>query len=92
MVFGITSRDLSHHYDCFVELGDTNHTSPIWILKGLEPVMSGGDCFDEVHYIALGDSPEELLVWARLQGLSVAENSIRSAQDGKVGLQRRAQR
>ena len=77
MVFGITSRELSHHYDCFVKLEDTHHNPPIWLLKGLEPVMSGGDCYDEVHDIALGDSPEELLVWAGLHGLDVAENPIR---------------
>lgn len=84
MIFGITSRELSHHYDCFVEKADTHnmppswcrHIPPIWFLKGLEPVMSGGDCYDEVHDIALGDNPEELLVWAELHGLSVAEDPI----------------
>lgn len=75
MVFGVTGRELDHHYDCFVMMA--YHNPPIWLLKGLEPVMSGGDCFDEVHDLALGDSPEELLVWAELQGLSVAENPIR---------------
>ena len=75
MVFGTTGRELSHHYDCFVMMA--YHSPPIWLLKGLEPVMSGGDCYDEVHDLALGDNPEELLVWAELQGLSVAENSIR---------------
>lgn len=82
MVFGITSRELSHHYGCFVEKVNMpstwlRHNLPIWLLKGLEPIMSGGDCYDEVHDIALGDSPEELLVWAGLQGLSIAEDPLR---------------
>ena len=77
MVFDVTSRNLSHHYDCFVKLEDTHHNPPIWTLKGLEPVMYGGDCYDEVHALALGDSPEELLVWAGLHGLSIAEDPLR---------------
>lgn len=81
MIFDITRRELSHHHDCFVEKADhtippiwLRHLPSIWLLKGLEPVMSGGDCYDEVHDIAIGDSPEELLVWAELHGLGVAED------------------
>ena len=83
MIFDITRRELSHHYDCYVKKAGNmppiwlRHIPSIWLLKGLEPVMSGGDCYDEVHDLALGDSPEELLVWAGLQGLSVAEDPLR---------------
>jgi hypothetical protein len=76
MVFDTASgEELNCHYDCFVMMA--THDPSIWLLKGLEPVMSGGDCYDEVHVLALGNDPEELLVWAGLQGLSVAENPIR---------------
>lgn len=36
--------------------------------------MQGGDAFDEVHDLAAGDCPEELLMWAQLQGLDIAKN------------------
>ena len=84
MISGITSRELSHHYDCYVEKADNmppiwlRHIPSIWLLKSLEPVMPGGDCYDEVHDLAIGDSPEELLVWAGLQGLSAVEDPLRN--------------
>ena len=78
MVSGTTSREeLSHYYDCFVEEEKSRIKAPFWWLRGKEICVQGADVYDEIRDIAFGDSPEELLVWAGLQGLSVAENPVR---------------
>jgi hypothetical protein len=75
MILAVTKRyDLTRHYDCYAEKSKCKCKSPIWWLRGKEVVMQGGDAFDEVHDLAAGDCPEELLMWAQLQGLDIAKN------------------
>lgn len=60
-------------YNCFIEKDSSNLETPIWWLKGLEIVVQGADVYDEVRYVAFGDSPEELLVWAQINGFDIAK-------------------
>ena len=71
MIFGVTSRDLARQYGCFLEKEKSECKTPLWWLRGREVVMSGGDAFDEVHDLAVGDCPEELLMWAELNSLDI---------------------
>ena len=72
MILATTRReDLQTHYNCFLVKEQSECNPPVWWLKGLQVVMSGGDAYDETHYLAVGDSPEELLIWAEIQGLSI---------------------
>ena len=61
-------------YGCFVEKANCRNLSFKWILKGKEIVVQGADVYDEVHTVAFGNSPEELLVWARVHGFDIARN------------------
>jgi len=63
-------------YNCFIEKDSYSSELkiPIWWLKGLEIVVHGADVYDEVRYIAFGDSPEELLVWAQINGFDIAKD------------------
>jgi len=74
MIFGVTGRDLARHYGCFLEKEESTHETLFWWLRGREVVMSGEDTFDEVHDIAVGDCPEELLMWAELNSLDMVED------------------
>ena len=74
MIFGVTGRDLARHYGCFLEKEKSERKTLLWWLRGKEVVMRGGDVFDEVHDLAVGDCPEELLMWAELNNLDMAED------------------
>ena len=74
MILATSRRDLETHYNCFLEK-ESKCNPPLWWLKGLEVVMSGGDAYDEIHDLAVGDSPEELLLWASVQGLHIADDA-----------------
>lgn len=69
MVFG-DNKLVENVYNCWLEKDKT-----VWWLKGLETVVRGGDVYDEVRYVAFGDSLEELLVWAQVHGFDVATPS-----------------
>lgn len=62
--------------ECLQLLGEKEKSKvkpPIWWLKGLEIAVRGADVYDEVRDVAFGDSPEELLVWAKINGLDIAK-------------------
>ena len=76
MIFGVTGRDLACHYGCFLEKlekDENEHKTLLWWLRGREVVNRGEDAFDKVHDLAVGDCPEELLMWAELNGLDMAK-------------------
>lgn len=72
MILGHRNLD-SFVYNCWVEKEKSKVKPPIWWLKGLEIAVRGADVYDEVRDIAFGDSPEELLVWAKINGLDIAK-------------------
>lgn len=72
MILGYRNLD-SFVYNCWVEKEKSKVKPPIWWLKGLEIAVRGADVYDEVRDIAFGDSPEELLVWAKINGLDIAK-------------------
>lgn len=61
-------------YGCFVEK-EKKSKSPLWWLKGREIIVQGADVYDEIREIAFSDSPEELLVWAKVHGLDIASDA-----------------
>lgn len=61
-------------YGCFVEK-EKKSKSPLWWLMGKEIAVQGADVYDEIRNLAFGDSPEELLVWAKVHGLDIAKNA-----------------
>ena len=73
MILGYSNLD-SFVYDCFVEKGKSKIKAPFWWLKGKEICVQGADVYDEIRDIAFGDSPEELLIWARVHGFDIAKS------------------
>lgn len=61
-------------YDCFIEKDNTRLKTSFWFLKGKEIRVQGADVYDAVVFIAFGDSPEELLVWAQINGFDIAKD------------------
>jgi len=61
-------------YGCFVAK-EKKSKLPRWWLMGKEIVVQGADVYDEICYLAFGDSPEELLVWAKVHGLDIASGA-----------------
>lgn len=60
-------------YGCFVEKEKIKIKFPFWWLKGKEIIVQGADVYDEIRVVAFGDSPEELLVWAKVHGFDIAK-------------------
>ena len=73
MILGYSNLD-SFVYDCFVEKEKSKAKPPIWWLKGKEIVVQGADVYDEIRDVAFGDSPEELLILARVHGFDIAKS------------------
>lgn len=73
MVLGYNKPAAENVYNCWVEKEKSKVKPPIWWLKGLEIAVRGADVYDEVRDVAFGDSPEELLVWAKINGLDIAK-------------------
>lgn len=73
MILGYRNLD-SFFYDCFVEKEKSKVKPPIWWLKGKETCVQGADVYDEIRDIAFGDSPEELLILARVHGFDIAKS------------------
>ena len=73
MILGYSNLD-SFVYGCFVEKEKSKIKPSIWWLKGKEICVQGADVYDEIHDIAFGDSPEELLIWARVHGFDIAKD------------------
>ncbi len=73
MVLGYSNLD-SFVYDCFVEKEKSKIKPLVWWLKGKEICVQGADVYDEIRDIAFGDSPEELLIWARVHGFGIAKS------------------
>lgn len=61
-------------YNCWIEKEKSKVKPSVWWLKGLEIVVQGADVYDEIRDIAFGDSPEELLIWARVHGFDIAKS------------------
>lgn len=61
-------------YGCFVAK-EKKSKPPRWWLMGKEIVVQGADVYDEICNLAFGDSPEELLVWAKVHGLDIASGA-----------------
>ena len=74
MILGYSNLD-SFVYDCFVEKEKSKIKPPLWWLKGKEICVQGADVYDEIRDVAFGDSPEELLVWARVHGFDIANDA-----------------
>jgi hypothetical protein len=74
MVFNFNKIAAENVYNCWVEKEKSRINPPIWWLKGLEIVVQGADVYDEVRYVAFGDSPEELLILAKINGLDIAKS------------------
>lgn len=74
MIFGYSNLD-SFIYDCFVEKEKSKIKPPFWWLKGKEICVQGADVYDEIRDVAFGDSPEELLIWARVHGFDIANDA-----------------
>ncbi len=83
MIFDHISLDDNMVYDCFLEKAKRKSLPLVWCLKGKAIVVSGGDPYDEIIDVASGDSPEELLVWAQLNGLSLSDDPRKQAEDCK---------
>ena len=80
MVFSCSDEITAENvYNCWVENRAEKEKSKIkssvWWLKGLKIAVQGADVYDEIHYIAFGDSPEELLLWARVHGFDIASDA-----------------
>lgn len=71
MIFGYTNSN-SFVYNCFIE---KEKSKPFWWLKGNEICVQGADVYDVIRDIAFGDSPEELLVWAKVHGFDIASDA-----------------
>ena len=74
MILGYSNLD-SFVYDCFVEKEKSKIKPPFWWLKGKEICVQGADVYDEIRDVAFGDSPEELLVWAKVHGFDIASDA-----------------
>jgi hypothetical protein len=74
MVLGYSNLD-RFVYGCFVEKEKSKIKPPFWWLKGREIQVQGADVYDEICDIAFGDSPEELLVWAKVHGFDIASDA-----------------
>ena len=74
MVLGYSNLDRSV-YGCFVEKEKSKIKPPLWWLKGKEICIQGADVYDEIRDIAFGNSPEELLVWAKVHGFDIASDA-----------------
>lgn len=74
MILGYSNLD-SFVYDCFVEKEKSKIKPPLWWLKGKEICVQGADVYDEIRDIAFGDSPEELLLWAKVHGFDIANDA-----------------
>ena len=73
MILGYNNLD-GFVYDCFVKKDKSKTKSPIWWLKGKQICVQGADVYDEIRDIAFGDSPEELLILARVHGFDIAKS------------------
>ena len=74
MVLGYSNLD-QFVYGCFVEKEKSKIMPPLWWLKGKEICVQGADVYDEIRDVAFGDSPEELLVWAKVHGFDIANDA-----------------
>ena len=74
MVLGYSNLE-GFVYGCFVEKEKSKIKPPFWWLKGKEICVQGADVYDEIRDIAFGDSPEELLIWARVHGFDIASDA-----------------
>lgn len=74
MILGYSNLD-SFVYDCFVEKEKSKIKPPLWWLKGKEICVQGADVYDEIRDVAFGDSPEELLLWAKVHGFDIASDA-----------------
>ena len=74
MILGYSNLN-SFVYDCFVEKEKSKIKPPFWWLKGKEICVQGADVYDEIRDVAFGDSPEELLLWARVHGFDIASDA-----------------
>ena len=74
MILGYSNLD-SFVYDCFLEKEKSKIKPPFWWLKGKEICVQGADVYDEIRDVAFGDSPEELLLWAKVHGFDIASGA-----------------
>ena len=74
MILGYNKLAVENVYNCWVEKEKSKVKPPIWWLKGKEIAVQGADVYDEIRDVAFGDSPEELLIWARVHGFDIAKS------------------
>ena len=74
MALGYNKLAAENVYNCWVEKEKSKAKPPIWWLKGKEIAVQGADVYDEIRDVAFGDSPEELLIWARVHGFDIAKS------------------
>ena len=74
MILGYSNLDI-FVYGYFVEKDKSKIKPSVWWLKGKEIVVQGADVYDGIRDIAFGDSPEELLILARVHGFDIASDA-----------------